>query len=96
MTVAPLSKDSIVFLPHGVRIKQDKVRERTILIAPERTVALDEIGVAVLSTIDGEKTLSDIVEELSVKYDAPKQQIGNDIVAFLKDLQNRGYLGVKP
>lgn len=96
MTVAPLSKDSVVFLPRGVRMKEDKVRERTILVAPERTVALDEIGVAILSTIDGEKKLTDTVEELSLKYNAPKQKIGNDVVAFLKDLQNRGYLGVKP
>lgn len=95
MTVKPLSKDSIVYLPRGVRIKEDKVRERTILVAPERTVALDEIGVAILTIVDGEKTLAEIVEELSIKYNAPKQEIGNDVVTFLKDLQNRGYLDVK-
>ena len=95
MTTTPLTKESIVYLPRGVRIKEDKVRERTVLVAPERTVALDEIGVAILAIVDGEKTLADIVEELSVKYNAPKQEIGNDVVAFLRDLQNRGYLDVK-
>ncbi|MEP3233065.1 MAG: pyrroloquinoline quinone biosynthesis peptide chaperone PqqD [Hyphomicrobiales bacterium] len=96
MTTTPLTKESIVYLPRGVRIKEDKVRERTVLVAPERTVALDEIGVAILAIVDGEKTLADIVEELSIKYNAPKQEIGNDVVAFLRDLQNRGYLDVKP
>ncbi len=95
MTDVSLSKESIVSFPRGVRIKEDKVRERTILVAPERTVALDEIGVAILSIVDGEKILAEIVEELSAKYNAPKQQIGNDVVAFIKDLQNRGYLDVK-
>ena len=95
MTTTPLTKESIVYLPRGVRIKEDKVRERTVLVAPERTVALDEIGVAILAIVDGEKTLADIVEELSIKYNAPKQEIGNDVVAFLRDLQNRGYLDVK-
>ena len=95
MTVAPLTKDSIVYLPRGVRIKEDKVRQRTILVAPERTVALDEIGIAILAAVDGEKTLAEIVEQLAEKYSAPKQRIGNDVVAFLKDLQNRGYLAVK-
>jgi len=96
MTVNALTKDSIVYLPRGVRVKEDKVRERTILVAPERTVALDEIGVAILALVDGNKTLADIVDELSIKYNAPKQEIGNDVVVFLKDLQNRGYLDVKP
>ncbi|MEP1443322.1 MAG: pyrroloquinoline quinone biosynthesis peptide chaperone PqqD [Hyphomicrobiales bacterium] len=96
MTTTPLTKDSIVYLPRGVRIREDKVRERTVLVAPERTVALDETGVAILAIVDGEKTLADIVEELSIKYNAPKQEIGNDVVAFLRDLQNRGYLDVKP
>ncbi len=96
MTTTPLTKESIVYLPRGVRIKEDKVRERTVLVAPERTVALDEIGVAILAIVDGEKTLADIVEELSAQYNAPKQEIGNDVVAFLRDLQNRGYLDVKP
>ena len=95
MTTTPLTKESIVYLPRGVRIKEDKVRERTVLVAPERTVALDEIGVAILAIVDGEKTLADIVEELSAQYNAPKQEIGNDVVAFLRDLQNRGYLDVK-
>lgn len=95
MTTTPLTKESIVYLPRGVRIKEDKVRERTVLVAPERTVALDEIGVTILAIVDGEKTLADIVEELSIKYNAPKQEIGNDVVAFLRDLQNRGYLDVK-
>jgi len=96
MTTTPLTKESIVYLPRGVRVKEDKGRERTVLVAPERTVALDEIGVAILAIVDGEKTLADIVEELSIKYNAPKQEIGNDVVAFLRDLQNRGYLDVKP
>ena len=96
MTTTPLTKESIVYLPRGVRIKEDKVRERTVLVAPERTVALDEIGVAILAIVDGEKTLADIVEELSAQYNAPKQEIGNDVVAFVRDLQNRGYLDVKP
>jgi len=95
MTTIPLTKDSVVFLPRGVRIKEDSVRDRTILVAPERTVALDETGIAILTLIDGQKTLAEIVEELSAKYNAPKQEIGNDVVFFLKDLQNRGYLDVK-
>lgn len=94
MSSVALTRDSIVFLPRGVRIIEDKVRGKTVLVAPERTVALDEVGVAILETLDGKKTLSDVVELLSEKYKAPKQEIGNDVVNFVKDLHTRGYLEI--
>jgi len=94
MTDISFTKDSIVSLPRGVRMIEDKVREKTVLMAPERTVALDEIGIAILETLDGKRSLADVVEVLSEKYNAPKQEIGNDVVAFIKDLHTRGYLEV--
>ena len=94
MSELTLSKDSVISLPRGVRIQKDKVRERTVLVAPERTVALDDVGVAILELLDGKATLSQIVDTLAAKYNAPKQEIGNDVVHFVKDLHNRGYLEI--
>jgi pyrroloquinoline quinone biosynthesis protein D len=95
MSEISLTRDSIVFLPRGVRIKEDTVRERIVIVAPERTVALDEVGHAILNKLDGERTLADVVEILAKQYNAPKQDIGNDVVAFIKDLLGRGYLEIK-
>ena len=95
MSEINLTRDSIVFLPRGVRIKEDKVRERIVIVAPERTVALDEVGHAILDKLDGERSLADVVELLAEQYNAPKQDIGNDVVAFIKDLLGRGYLEIK-
>ncbi|MEM9279908.1 MAG: pyrroloquinoline quinone biosynthesis peptide chaperone PqqD [Pseudomonadota bacterium] len=95
MSKSALSKDSIPFLPRGVKVKVDTVRERTVLLAPERTLALDGTGISIMELIDGENTLDQIVGILAQKYDAPKQTIGNDVVAFTRDLINRGYLEIK-
>ena len=92
MSKAAITKDSIPYMPKGVRMKVDEVRERTILIAPERTLALDGTGISIMELIDGSRTLAQIVSILAEKYDAPKQTIGNDVAAFIRDLINRGYL----
>ncbi|MEM8812238.1 MAG: pyrroloquinoline quinone biosynthesis peptide chaperone PqqD [Pseudomonadota bacterium] len=90
-----LTRQSIPSLPRGVRMKRDTVRDRTILVAPERTLALDGTGIAIMELVDGENSIEVIAERLAEKYDAPLQTIGNDVVAFLRDLINRGYLDLK-
>ena len=95
MSSSALSKDSIPIMPTGVKLKVDTVRERTILLAPERTLALDGTGISIMELVDGEKTLAQIVGILAEKYEAPKQTIGNDVVLFIRDLINRGYLEIK-
>jgi len=94
MSNSSLTKDSVLIMPRGVRIKHDEVRDRTILMAPERTLALDGAGIAILELVDGKKTVAEIVTVLAEKYDAPMQTIGNDVVAFVRDLINRGYLEI--
>ena len=92
MNSLALSKDSKPFLPKGVRMKNDKVRNRMILVAPERTLALDDTGVAIIELTDGENSVADIAQILAEKYDAPLQTIGNDIVSFLRELIRLGYI----
>lgn len=90
-----LTRDSVPTLPRGVRLKHDEVRDRTILIAPERTLVLDGTSLAIIEMVDGQATVESIAQSLAKKYDAPLNTIGNDVVAFLKDLVNRGHLDVK-
>jgi len=92
MSQTDLTRESVPFFPRGVRMKEDQVRERTILVAPERTIALDGTGIAILELVDGDNSVAMIAETLAAKYEAPLNVIGNDVVAFLRDLINRGYL----
>lgn len=95
MSDTELTKETIFSLPKGVRMKHDEVRDRTILMAPERTLALDGTGISIIELVDGKRSVGDIVSTLAEKYNAPMQTIGNDVVAFLRDLLNRGYLEVE-
>ena len=90
-----LTETSIVRLPSGVRLKKDEVRDRFVLLAPERAVILDPIAVAILNEIDGVKTFDVIIKSLAAKFAADPQVIAGDVRNFLLDLSNRRMLEFK-
>ena len=94
MSGAAFDLDAIVRLPTGVRLKRDEVRDRQVLLAPERALVMDPIAVAILGEVDGAKTVRQIVERLAQAYAADPQVIGKDVLAFLSDLSNRRMLEV--
>lgn len=50
---------------------------------------LNATGRAVWSRLDGVKTLGDIAGELSVEFDAPREQIESDVVGLAEELARR-------
>jgi len=86
----------IPYLPRGVRVHFDKVRDQWVLLAPERAITLDPIGHAILTELDGKSTFQAITETLSAKYNAPAEQIAQDSAGFLDALRNRRFLEVNP
>ena len=84
--------ESVVRLSRGVRLREDRVRGRTVLLAPERAVALDDIAVAIVQAIDGERTLGEIAAQFAALYDAPEAQIRADVFAFAQDFRAKGWL----
>ena len=90
-----LSPDDRPYLPRGVRLHDDSVRGSTVLLAPEKAVELDQIGVAILSRVNGEDTFAQIITDLAQTYNAPAQQIEQDVQRFLVGLRARLYLMVQ-
>lgn len=76
-------------IPRGVRLHFDRVRNIWVLLAPERTINLDPIGLAILNEVDGQKPVSQIAGDLAVRYAAPVDQITNDVKEFLIGLMDR-------
>ena len=84
-----LPDDARPVLLRGVRTHWDAVRSTWVLLAPERAMALDEIGVAILAETDGETTFGEIVARLAAKYHAPPERIAADARRFLTGLIER-------
>ena len=91
-----LPDSAVPVIPRGVRLHHDKVRERWVLLAPERTIKLDPIGHAILLEIDGTLNFGTIVARLAEKYAAPVEQISTDAAGYIQGLVNRRILEVAP
>jgi len=79
-------------LPRHARLKYDETRQVWVILAPERVLAPDEIAVEVLQLCDGVRSVGDMVDQLAVKYAAPREAIATDVIAMLQDLADKGFL----
>ena len=77
-------------LKRGARLHRDAVRDRWVLLAPERMLEPDETALAVLRLCDGEKSTDDIAAALAREYNAPPEVIAADIRAMLEKLRADG------
>lgn len=84
-----MTPDSRPYLPRGVRLHQDKVRDCPVLLGPEVALILDPIGEVILTEIDGKRPISQIAQELGQRFSAPEQEIAADMIEFLQDLVAR-------
>jgi pyrroloquinoline quinone biosynthesis protein D len=59
-----VTAQTVAKLARGVRLREDPVRGQTVLLAPERALALDEIAVMIVNALDGVRDLDAIAQEL--------------------------------
>ncbi|WP_191085524.1 pyrroloquinoline quinone biosynthesis peptide chaperone PqqD [Roseococcus microcysteis] len=76
----------------GVRLQEDRARNRWMVMAPERMFLPDETALAVLRLVDGARDEAAIVAALAAQYAAPAEIIAADVRALLEDLRARGAL----
>lgn len=79
-------------LPRHAQLRFDDTRQRWVILAPERVLAPDDIAVEILQLCDGVRTVAQIVDALAAKYAAPREAIGNDVIAMLQDLADKRFL----
>lgn len=79
-------------MPRHIKLRHDPGRGRWIILAPERVFNPDEIAVVVLQRLDGQRSVSEIADALSQEYEAPLEEVTNDIIAMLQDLTDKGVL----
>jgi pyrroloquinoline quinone biosynthesis protein D len=76
----------------GVKFRHDTVRQAWVVLAPERLFLPDEQAVAILSLVDGARSLGAIIDDLAARFDAPRTLIAGDVSAMLQDLADKGVL----
>jgi pyrroloquinoline quinone biosynthesis protein D len=87
-----VSEASRPVLPRHARLKFDEVRQRWVILAPERVLAPDDIAVEILQLCDGARSVAQMIDQLAAKYAAERAAIGTDVIAMLQDLADKGFL----
>ena len=82
-------QDVPVFAP-GVKFRFDQQRNAWVLLAPERLFLPDEQAVEILKLVDGSRTLGAIIDDLAVRFAAPREVIAGDVGAMVDDLAGKG------
>ena len=77
---------------YGVRLKHDKVRERYVVLGPEMLIELNQTGTAIMSEIDGQSTITDIISRLATRFEVNPNDITQDVVEFCTSMIMRRVL----
>ncbi len=85
---------AIPVLPRGVRLHRDKVRRAEVLLGPETALMLDQIGAVILNEVDGKRSVGEIAGDLAARFGAPADEVGADVVEFLKGLADKRLVDV--
>lgn len=72
-------------LPRHVRLHFDPVREKNVVLSPEKVLWPDEISVEILKLCDGSRSVGVIADVLAVEYNAPRDVILADVMEFVQE-----------
>ena len=77
----------------GIRLKHDAGRGAWTLMAPERVIMLDEIAYEVINEVAGsDGRLGGVIDRLSARFDAPRDEIGADVLELLQGFVDKQLL----
>ncbi len=71
-------------MPPYVRLQFDELRQRHVVLAPERVLWPDDVTVDILKLCDGDRTIGAIADELARDYAAPRETIEADVLEFIQ------------
>ncbi|GAB4576557.1 MAG: pyrroloquinoline quinone biosynthesis peptide chaperone PqqD [Roseibium sp.] len=76
-------------LPAHVHLRFNDLRNKWVVLAPEKVLWPDDISADILGRCTGEATVSEIVAGLAQDYDAAAEDIAPDVLAFLQEWSDR-------
>jgi pyrroloquinoline quinone biosynthesis protein D len=72
----------------GARLQYDDVREEHVLLVPEGVVRLNPTAAEVLELCDGDRSLDEIVDTLSARYEG--SDLRADVEGLVDGMTQRG------
>jgi pyrroloquinoline quinone biosynthesis protein D len=80
-------------LASRARLKFDPIAKQEMILFPEAALALNETGAAIVRLCDGERSIDQIVAELSKTYGgSDREALMGEVVDFLAAIRARGLI----
>lgn len=96
MSLEAVAETDRVALPPWVRLHFDRVRERWVLLAPERVLFPCATSVLILERLGKGREVGELVASLAQEFEAPRETISADVRTMLQGLADQGFLAVRP
>jgi pyrroloquinoline quinone biosynthesis protein D len=80
-----VTEETKPLLPRHVRLHFDPVRQRDVVLSPEKVFWPDEISVQILRLCDGTRSVGGIADTLAAEYNAPRDVILADVMEFVQE-----------
>lgn len=74
------------------RLHFDRHASQHLILYPEKGLALNETGAAVVKLCTGDRTITEIVDALSREWNAPRPRIEQEVRVLLEQLERRGLI----
>ncbi len=87
--MSPISPQSKPALAPGVRVQTDRVAGQPVLLSPEGIQELNFSAHAIIARCDGKQTVEEITVALAEEYDAPLDELREDVIACLAELHEK-------
>ena len=87
-----VAEASVLRLAPHVKFRHDETRGRWVVLAPERLLLPDEPAVEILKLLDGRRSVGQVIDDLALRFAAPRDVIGGDVTTMLQDLVDKGVL----
>lgn len=87
-----ITDGSVPSLAPHVSLKHDTVRDRWVVLGPERMLVPDAIAVEILRQCDGARTVADVVAVLAADFNAAREDIAGDVRDLLQALADKGFV----
>lgn len=89
-----LAETDRISLPPWVRLHFDRVRDRWVLLAPERVMFPCATSVTILERMGAGREVAGLVDDLAVEFEAPRETISADVRSMLQGLVDGGFVAV--
>ncbi len=88
-----MNKDSIPTLSPLFRFQWEEAQQCHVVLYPEGMVKLSQSAGEIMKHVDGEKSVTTIIQTLSDLFDGA--DVGDDVIAFITEAEKNGWIKPK-